>query len=99
MNGDKKMKGKMFAMGLLALSLSAITASAWSVSGVVSCPNGNSTSGIVVSIQGVGSTTTTATGAYLIELPDTTASYTICVDPTSLPAGTTVSGGCLTVQR
>jgi hypothetical protein len=91
-NTEKKMNGKLLATGLLSLGLSVMTAGAWNVSGVVSCPNGNSCSSITVSIQGVGSTTTTANGAYLIELPDTDGTYTICVDPSSLPAGTSVSG-------
>jgi hypothetical protein len=86
------MKIKIFVLGLLALCLSAITANAWNVSGVVSCPNGNSASNIVVFITGVGSTTTSANGAYLLSLPTAAATYTICVDPSSLPPGATVSG-------
>lgn len=78
-------------LGLLALCLSAMTASAWTVSGVVSCPSGNSAANIVVFITGVGSTTTSGNGAYLLSLPDVPATYTICVDPSSLPAGATVS--------
>src|ERR1700722_10698246 len=88
----KYMKIKIFALGLVALCLSALTASAWDVSGVVSCPNGNSASSIVVFITGVGSTTTSANGAFYLPLPDVAATYTICVDPSSLPAGATVSG-------
>jgi hypothetical protein len=68
------------------------TVGAWNVSGVVSCPNGNSTSGIVVSISGVGSTITSGNGAFELELPDTSATYTICVDSSSLPSGASVSG-------
>ncbi len=86
------MKEKLIVAGLLAMSLSVVSAGAWSVSGCVACPNGNSAAGITVTIQGVGSTTTAGDGGYTLELPDTTASYTICVDPNSLPAGTTVSG-------
>ncbi len=80
------------ASGLLALSLSAVTVNAWDVSGVVSCPNGTSAAGIKVYITGVGSTTTSANGAYDIILPDTPGSYTICVDASTLPAGASVSG-------
>jgi hypothetical protein len=76
----------------MALSLSAINANAWSVSGCVACPNGASAAGITVTVQGVGSTTTSGNGAYYLELPDSAATYTICVDTTTLPAGTSVDG-------
>jgi hypothetical protein len=78
--------------GLLALALSALNASAWHVSGVVSCPNGNTASGIVVVVTGVGSTTTDGNGAFTLDLPDVSASYSICVDASTLPTGATVSG-------
>ncbi len=80
---------------IAAVALSAASAQAWNVSGVVSCPNGATASGITVKIDGVGSTTTDGGGAYIIDLPTAAATYTICVDPNSLPAGTTV-GGCQT---
>jgi hypothetical protein len=85
------MKFKSIMVAMLAMAFCAISARAWNVSGVVSCPNGNSAAGISVSVSGVGSTTTSGNGAFLIELPDTAASYTICVDASTLPAGTTVS--------
>jgi hypothetical protein len=88
------MKTKIIS-GLLGLTLSVFTANAWNVSGVVSCPNGNTASRIVVSIAGLGSTQTDHHGAYTLELPDTPATYTICVDPSTLPAGATVSD-CVT---
>lgn len=78
--------------GLLVGAMSALTANAWNVSGVVGCPNGNTASGIVVFITGVGSTATDANGAYVLELPDTAGSYTICADAGTLPAGASVSG-------
>ena len=86
------MKTKILIAGLMTSALSVLTASAWNVSGVVSCPAGNSAAGIVVSVAGVGSTTTVADGAFLLELPDTPATYAIWVDTNSLPAGATVSG-------
>ena len=85
------MKIKTVLTGLLGLTLSVLTAQAWSVSGVVSCPSDDTAPGIVVYITGVGSTTTDHHGAYQLELPDVSATYTICVDTNSLPAGTTVS--------
>jgi hypothetical protein len=88
----KRMKTKTVISGLLALGLSILNVNAWNVSGVVSCPNGTTASGIVVSISGVGSTTTDNNGAFVLELPQTAASYTVCVDSSTLPAGATVSG-------
>jgi len=74
----------------MALALSTLTVKAWTVCGVVACPNGTSTSGIVLLIDGVGTTTTDANGAFCLELPATAASYNICVVLSSLPSGTTV---------
>jgi hypothetical protein len=85
------MKTKSVLLGLLGLNLSVFFAHAWSVSGVVSCPSGNTASGIVVYITGVGSTTTDHHGAYVLELPQTPATYTVCVDTNSLPANAAVS--------
>jgi len=86
------MKSKLILSSALALALGGLTANAWNVSGVVSCPNGNSACNIKVYISGVGWTLTSCNGAYLIELPDTPASYEICVDTNTLPAGACVSG-------
>ncbi len=87
------MKSKIVISSLLALGLSSLTALAWSVSGVVSCPNGNSAAGIDVFIDGVGTSPTAANGAYSIELPDTPATYTICVNDHMLPPGATLPNG------
>jgi len=87
------MTTKSVLSGLVALALSGASALATcaSVSGVVECENGNSKCGIVVCVAGVGSTTTDSDGCYYLELPNL-GCYTICVDPNSLPAGTSVSG-------
>src|SRR6185503_9311603 len=61
------------------------------VSGVVSCPNGNTAAGIVVTVGGVGSTSTTGNGAYSIDLPDI-GTFTVCIDTNTLPAGASVVG-------
>jgi hypothetical protein len=61
------------------------------VSGVIACPNGNSAAGIVVSVGGVGSTTTAGNGAYSLDLPDV-GTFTICVDLSTLPAGASLVG-------
>src|SRR5258708_2346466 len=87
-----KMKYKAIMAALMAVALSALSANAWHLNGVVSCPSGNSFAGIIVTINGVGSTNTSGNGAYLIDLPDSPGTYTVCVDASSLPAGVTVSG-------
>ena len=63
------MQHKLVMAGLLTSGLSTLTVNAWTVCGVVACPNGTSTSGIVVSIEGVGSTTTDENGAYVASVP------------------------------
>jgi hypothetical protein len=84
------MKSKLVLSGLMALALSTLTVKAWTVCGVVACPNGTSTAGIVVLIDGGPSTTTDDNGAFCIDLPDTPATYNLCVDTSTLPSGTTV---------
>src|SRR6266446_8692634 len=88
---NRVMKSKLVLSGLLAFALAALNASAWNVSGVVGCPKKITASGIVVFITGVGSTNTDSNGAFTLELPEATASYSICVDASTLPAGATVS--------
>ncbi len=86
------MKSKYIASVLLAFGLSAFTVNAWDVSGFVKCPNGNTASGIEVSIVGNGSTITDNTGFFFLPLPAAPATFTICVNPATLPAGATVVG-------
>ncbi len=87
------MKSKCIASVLLAFGLSGLTVNAWDVSGVVKCPNGNTAAGIEVFITGIASNTTDNTGFFLLPLPETPATYTICVNPATLPAGASVVGG------
>lgn len=85
------MKYKLLAA--LGIAISVLSAQAWHVSGVVRCPNNGATaSGIVVFIGGVGFATTDSTGAYLLDLPDRAGTYTICVEPLTIPGGANVSG-------
>lgn len=91
------MKPKLILIALLAIASSAFTAFAgcFNVSGVVSCPAGCSSCGILVYVYGVGSTLTSGNGAYFLELPGP-GNYTICVDPTSLPPGASIQGNTCT---
>lgn len=85
------MTRNLLISGLMALALSALTVNACkpTVSGVVSCPNGNSTAGIhLVVLTGPGNyleTWTEQNGAFFIDLPPgVEGTYTIYVDPYSL---------------
>jgi hypothetical protein len=89
------MKSKLMAAGLLAATLGG-TAMANPIPIVVVCPNGNSAAGIQVCAtrsDGLGPFcgTTDASGLTEIDVPSADH-YTFCVDTTTLPAGTTVSG-------
>lgn len=94
------MKSKRVASSLLALALSAATASACiltSVSGVVSCPNGTTGAGIHLLINNSWSTFTSANGAFIFDGLPGPGTYTICVLEGSLPAGLSVDGNdCVT---
>ncbi len=86
------MKSKHIASVVLAFGLSALTVNAFSVSGVVSCPNGISTAFITVFVPGIGQTRTALNGAFFIPLPDTPATYRVCVDIETLPVETGLVG-------
>jgi hypothetical protein len=70
-------------------------ASPCTVSGVVSCPNGNTAAGIRVFITGGGSTTTSGNGAFSLNLPQF-GTFTICVDSSTLPPGASILGNACT---
>jgi hypothetical protein len=95
MNKTMKIR-KMFA-GLLAVALSALTASACIVQVRVACPNDTTAAGISVCIVGVGCATTDSLGLVSIMVPrfDT---YTVCIDPSTLPAGAKLSPLCQKIK-
>ena len=79
--------------GFLALGLSGLVADACVLTIRVACPNDRAASGVVVCVDGIGCTTTDGLGVATIDVPgfDT---YTICIDPSTLPAGSSVSPTC-----
>jgi hypothetical protein len=90
---------KIVLAGLIALGVSALTAQACLVSGVVACDNGQSAAGILVSVTVdgtlLGTTPTSANGAYSIDFPTSPPGlYEVCVVPSSLPTGFTSVSGC-----
>jgi hypothetical protein len=94
MNGKDGMKNKIILAGIAALALSALTASACYVEGVVSCPNGTTAAGIRVYVVGGAETTTDGAGLYFLEL-NAGGKFTVCVDSSTLPTGLTIKGnGC-----
>src|SRR4051794_8405734 len=91
------MRSKLIMPGLLALALSGLTASACLVQVRVSCPNEKTASGIRVCINGVGCALTDDLGIASMLVPafDT---YTVCVDPATLPAGASLSPLCTKIK-
>ncbi len=90
------MKSKRVLLGLAALALSALTATACIIEGVVSCPNGTTSAGIPVFIVGGASTVTDGSGLYVLSVPSG-GKYTVCVG-SPLPDGFTIKGnGCANV--
>src|SRR5688572_7010006 len=90
-------------LSLLTLLLCAATANAWHVRGQVRCPDGAAFDGVVITVTGstcVGVFTDVATtslgGLYIISLPDCPATYTLTLDPNTLPPGGTVADTSVT---
>jgi len=83
--------------GLFALVLSVVTASACVVSVRVACPNDTTRAGILVCIEGQGCALTDDVGVANITVGgfDT---YTVCIDPSTLPAGATLSPLCQRIK-
>lgn len=88
---------RKISIGLVALGLSAITASACIVTIRVACPNDTARSGIRVCIDGVGCDLTDDLGFASIQVPQFDT-YTVCVDATTLPAGASLSPLCQKIK-
>ena len=95
----------MIIASLLAAVVSAATASACSLNVTVACPEGGSKYGIKVCATDCNNTTVCAytddTGLAQLELLGGSGTYTVCVDPKTLPAGASLcSNGkpCTTVD-
>jgi hypothetical protein len=85
------MKSKTLMSVLLALGLSGLMANACLLQIRVACPNDTTASGIQVSVAGVGTATTDGLGIASIVVPILGDTYTVSVDPSTLPAGATLS--------
>jgi hypothetical protein len=93
------MKTKLMAAAILAASLTAVEVRACNLYVTVICPNDNTAPNIAVCATSSDGTSTTcgmtdATGLVHLLLPKADT-YTICVDPTTLPAGATIKNGHL----
>jgi hypothetical protein len=85
--------------GLLAVALSSLTASACLVQIRIACPNDRAASGVTVCIAGslTGCAVTDDLGIVSIQVPQV-GNYKVCVDPSSLPAGATLSPLCQNIK-
>jgi hypothetical protein len=75
---------------LLVAALTGVTAYACEIQIRVACPNDRAAAGVKVTVAGVGSTTTDSLGIATIDVPDF-GTYTVSVDPSTLPAGATLN--------
>jgi hypothetical protein len=91
------MKTRLIMASVLAAALSSLTANACLLQIYVACPNGNTSCGIQVCVQGVGTATTDNLGMASITVP-AFGTYTVCVATSTLPAGATLSTTCQTVD-
>jgi len=86
----------MIMCGLLAAALSGLTASAGTCQQLqirVACPNDKPACGVEVSIDNVAFGVTDDSGIATLDLP-AFGTYTVCVNPQTLPPGTTLSPLC-----
>jgi len=93
------MKSKLLTLSVLALALSALTASACLVQVRVACPNDNTAAGIRVCIAGsiTGCALTDSLGVAVLQVP-AVGNYTVCVDDSTLPAGAKLNPNCKNIK-
>src|SRR5436190_1627848 len=85
-------------LGLVATALSVVPSeAAWSLKGRVQCANGQGYPNVHINITGVScegnfsfTATTDALGNYALGLPNCDGGYKACIDPTTLPPGSTL---------
>jgi hypothetical protein len=90
------MNSKVKMYSLLALGLSGLMANACILTIRVACPTDRSVSGIQVCVNG-DCATTDDLGFATIPVPGF-GTYTVCVDPATLPAGATLSPLCQKIK-
>ena len=88
---------RKISISLVALVLSAVTASACVVTVRVACPNEATRAGILVCIIDSGCALTDDLGIAIIPVGGF-GNYTVCVDPASLPPGATLSPQCQRIK-
>jgi hypothetical protein len=92
------MKSKLMIAAFLAACLTGVEVRACNIYATVVCPGGAPAAGVIVSAtatDGTGESTwnfTDASGLVHLQLGHP-ATYIICVDPTTLPAGATIKNG------
>jgi hypothetical protein len=93
------MKSKLLTLSVLALAVSALTASACLVQVRVASPNDNTPAGIRVCIAGsiTGSAITESLGIAVLQVP-AVGNYTVCVDESTLPAGAKLNPNCTKIK-
>jgi hypothetical protein len=94
----KIMKYKVLMASLLALGVSALTANACLLQIRVACPNDTTSSDIRVYVEGVKEAFTDSLGIAEIDVPFKGETYTVCVDPDTLPEDATLSPLCQRVK-
>ena len=75
---------------LVVAAVTGMTAYACEIQIRVACPNDRAAAGVKVTVAGVGSVTTDSLGIATIDVPDF-GTYTVSVDPATLPAGATLN--------
>jgi len=91
------MYSKLSLPGLLALTLSGVTAHACFLPIRVACPNDRTAAGIEVCIDGVGCVTTDELGTAVIDVGGF-GTFTVCVNSATLPAGASLSPQCQKIK-
>jgi len=91
------MNPKFSLYGFLALGLSALTADACILQIRIACPNDTAASGVRVCVDGGACDLTDNLGIATIAV-DNFGTYTVCVDPTTLPAGATLTPLCQKIK-
>jgi hypothetical protein len=85
------MRSKILISSLMALAISALTASACNITIRIACPDDKTAAGIEVCVAGVGCVKTDNLGVAQIDVPVSPETYTISVTPSTLPAGATLN--------
>jgi hypothetical protein len=91
-------KRKTIIYGLLAAGLSSLTASACFLQVRVACPNDTTAAGIEVCIAGVGCSTTDELGLTVPIDVGGLGTFSVCINPATLPAGAKLSPLCKNVK-